>query len=99
MTDPREHLLKMQKGFKKRQTKLTREVQECNENLNEVWRAAGEWLAREEEWKESEEGKAALNKNVADEQDIISERGGLEEKLKVAEQLLRGVDDALKAFP
>jgi hypothetical protein len=40
-----------------------------------------------------------LNKNVADERDIISERGGLEEKLKVAEQRLRDVDDALKAFP
>lgn len=99
MTDPREHLLKMQKGFKTRRTKLTREIQKCNDSLDEVWKAAGEWLARDEEWKESDEGKAALNKNVADEQDIISERGGLEEKLKVAEQRLRDVDDALKAFP
>lgn len=99
MTDPREHLLKMQRGFKKRQTKLTREIQKCNDDLDEIWKAAGEWLARDEEWKESDEGKAELNKNVADEQDMISERSVLEEKLKVAEQRLRDIDDALKAFP
>lgn len=98
MRDVKQDLEATQEALETTKDEICTQIQRLCEDIEDVFAARTVWLTRDESWRDSDEGKAVWNENMAAGDDLFDELNARRRQVEIIDQRIRDVGDALRAF-